>query len=141
VRGPRLAVTLIASAASGCANCGRETAHATFTGPETHDVAVTLAAAASVHFDTTIDVNVPGSESTISDEWTYAIQVLHGGAVSRTVTCDAFNVGPGLSSGDLASGEYKLAVHYDPGRFAFREGHWRPGSIDQGLHPLLVRQS
>jgi hypothetical protein len=50
-----------------------------------------------------------------------------------------FDLSPWL--GDLAPGEYKLAVRYDPGRFAFRENHWRPGSIDLGTHPLLVPQS
>jgi hypothetical protein len=100
-----LPVLVSLSAAAGCANSGREAAAVTFIGPETHDVAVTVSAAATVHFDTTLEVRVPGSESTISEEWSYTIHVLHGGAAARTVTCDAFNVGPGAASsqsgGDL----------------------------------------
>lgn len=93
----------LALAAAACANSGREAARVTFTGPETHDVSVSLSAAATVHFDTALRLSVSGTETTINEEWTYTIQVLRGGAVARTLTCDAFNVGPGLSSTQIGS--------------------------------------
>jgi hypothetical protein len=52
-----------------------------------------------VHFDTTVEVEVPSSsDPSIKDEWRYTIAVRRGGRVVRTVTCDALNLGPGLPS-------------------------------------------
>jgi hypothetical protein len=86
-------------ASSGCAGFGVDAGDTVFTGPGTRELTVRIPEATTVHFDTTVEVEVPSSsDPPITEEWRYTIAVRRGGRVVRTVTCDALNVGPGLSS-------------------------------------------
>ena len=61
---------------------------------------MTMPAASSVHFDTTLELGGCSSSdnASINEEWQYVIEILQAGAVTGKVTCDAFDVGPGLFS-------------------------------------------
>jgi hypothetical protein len=95
----RSLVVAVCLASSGCPGSGVDAGNTVFTGPGTRELTVRIPEATTVHFDTTVEVEVPNSsDASINDEWRYTIAVRRGGRVVRTVTCDALNVGPGLSS-------------------------------------------
>jgi hypothetical protein len=84
---------------SACAGSGTELARTTFKGSGAQDLAVSVPAATTLHFDTTIDVRLSSvDKNTINDEWTYTIETVRDGSVKAKTACDAFNVGPGIAS-------------------------------------------
>jgi hypothetical protein len=86
-------------ATAGCPSMGHEVGRTAFTGSETQEIVVNSPSPGTVHFDTTLELDVPSSESTINEEWSYTIEVVRNGKTVRSKTCDAFGVGPSLMSG------------------------------------------